>query len=401
MDDKQLAALMTGLESERVERTAPASLDKESKEKINKAICAFANDLPGSGEPGFVFIGVNDDGSCANIGVDDDLLKRLSEFRSTGKILPQPMTSVYAKTLNDCRVAVVEVAPAYQPPVLYDGRCWIRVGPTTREANAEEERRLFEKQQQHMTFDMREVYPHVDMSDLDLSYFKNNYLPKAIAADVLAQNNRTTEHQMRTLRVLSHNNHPNNAAILCFSAVPLYWLPYAYTQFARFDGVEILSQIILDQREVKSSIFHQIEAIESLLSLNITRPMDLSGSRHVVHPNYPLDALKQYLRNAVMHRDYESPAPIRIHWFSDRIEIISPGELYGSANIAKRHTSYRNPVIAEALRVAGLVEHFGLGIPLAEEAMGENGNPPPEYDIDGGHFRVVLRPAQQTAAREH
>ena len=398
MDDATLAALL-GRESERVELTAAA----KDAAKVGKAICAFANDIAGSGEPGYVVVGANDDGSCANITVDDELLKRLSEFRNDGKILPQPIISVVAKTLNGCQVAVIEVTPAYHPPVRYEKRCWIRVGPTTREATADEERKLSERQRAgNLTFDQREVHPQATINDLDLPCFDNDYLPKAVSADVLEENNRTTEHQMRALRFLSRNDIPNNAAVLCFSAAPCDWVSCAYIQFIRFDGGELISPI-LHQEEFSENLFSQIEQVEKLLALNITKPMDISGPRHVVYPNYPLDALKQYMRNAIMHRDYEYPAPIKVRWFGDRVEIINPGGLYGrtDANIPEGFTAYRNPVIAEALKAAGFVERFGYGIPFAENAMKRNGNPPPEYSVAEGLFRVTLRPAQQTAAREH
>ena len=397
MDDATLAALL-GRESERVELTAAA----KDAAKVGKAICAFANDIAGSGEPGYVVVGANDDGSCANITVDDELLKRLSEFRNDGKILPQPIISVTAKVLNGCQVAAVEVAPAYSPPVRYNGRCWIRVGPTTREATADEERKLSEKRREgDLTFDQREVRPHVAITSLDMRYFDVEYLPKAVAPEVLAQNNRTTEDQMRGLRFLSDGGKPNYACLLCFGSDPRHWLPCPYIQFVRFGGEEMVGSPVQNQKAINGNIFHQIEMAESLLSINISEPMDLSGSRHVVTSDYPLEALKQYIRNAVMHRDYEAATPIRVYWFSDRIEITNPGELYGSASITKGLTGYRNPVIAEALKAADFVERFGYGIPLAERAMKRNGNPPPEYEIGHGHFRVTLRPAQQTAAREH
>ena len=387
-----MAALL-GRESERVELTAAA----KDAAKVGKAICAFANDIAGSGEPGYVVVGANDDGSCANITVDDELLKRLSEFRNDGKILPQPIISVTAKVLNGCQVAAVEVAPAYSPPVRYNGRCWIRVGPTTREATADEERKLSEKRREgDLTFDQREVRPLASIDDLDLSIFEREYLPAAIAPEILAQNERTTEHQMRALRFLSQDGNPNYAAMLCFTNNPHLWVPCAYIQLARFDGVEFLPQILLDQKEMKSGIFHQTKAAEHLLAINITTPMDISGPRHVVYPDYPLEALKQYIRNAVMHRDYEFHAPIKVHWFTDRVEIANPGALYGlaDASIPKGFTAYRNPIIAEAMRAVGIVEHFGYGIPVAEQAMKDNGNPPPEYDIGNGYFRVTLRPAK-------
>lgn len=73
MEDQQLEALMNDLESDHVERKASLA----DKEKICEAICAFANDLPNHKQPGVLFIGVNDNGTCANLTIDDKLLLTL------------------------------------------------------------------------------------------------------------------------------------------------------------------------------------------------------------------------------------------------------------------------------------------------------------------------------------
>ena len=179
-------------------------------------------------------------------------------------------------------------------------------------------------------------------------------------------------------------------------------LPHAYIEFVRFCGADTASPVLV-REEIRGNVFRQIEQAETFADLNILRPMVIGGARHVVYPNYSLGALRQFIRNAVMHRDYELPAPIKVHWFDDRVEIISPGGVYGraDANIPEGFTAYHNPAIAESLNAAKIAQRFGFGIPFAEKAMKDNGNPPPEYDIDNGHFRVTLRPAKLPAAREH
>ena len=95
MDDSQLETLLKDIESDRVERKAAIS----DKGKLRQAICAFANDLPNYQQPGVLFIGVNDDGSCANLSITDQLLQTLSDMRSDGNILPFPGITVQKRTL--------------------------------------------------------------------------------------------------------------------------------------------------------------------------------------------------------------------------------------------------------------------------------------------------------------
>jgi len=101
-------------------------------------------------------------------------------------------------------------------------------------------------------------------------------------------------------------------------------------------------------------------------------------------PNYPEAALRELLMNAVMHRNYASHSPIRFYVFADHIEIQNPGGLYGEATQANFPTrsSYRNPVIAEALKSLGYVNRFGYGVQRAQALLAENGNPPAEFDFD-------------------
>jgi ATP-dependent DNA helicase RecG len=112
--------------------------------------------------------------------------------------------------------------------------------------------------------------------------------------------------------------------------------------------------------------------------------------------DYPVVAVKELLMNAVVHRSYETSAPIRFYWFSDRIEIQNPGGLYGEATPENfpRQNTYRNPVLAEAMKVLGYVNKFGRGVLRAREALAENGSPPPEFGFEPHYFLATIRRAE-------
>jgi ATP-dependent DNA helicase RecG len=103
--------------------------------------------------------------------------------------------------------------------------------------------------------------------------------------------------------------------------------------------------------------------------------------------------VRELLLNAVMHRDYESTAPVRFYWFADRIELQNPGALYGEATPENfpRQNAYRNPVIAEAMKNLGYVNRYGSGIERAQAALRENGNPAAEFDFESTYFLATLR----------
>jgi ATP-dependent DNA helicase RecG len=394
VDDAELTRLLHEVESDRVERKASIT----DKSGILQAICAFANDLPHHRQPGIVFVGAHDDGSCSHLDIDDELLKTLASMRSDGKIHPFPSLSVQKRQLSGCEMAVVIVQPSDSPPVRLDGRTWIRVGPRRGVATVEEERRLTEKRRfKDQPFDLRPV-TSASLDDLDLDLFQRQYLPSAVAPDILGQNERSLEHQLRALRFTAAEPpyHPTVLGMLVIGRDPRGFLPGAYAQFLRLTGCE-LTDPIRDQKEVSGPLTEMLQRLEETLTINISTASDiLAQPVELRTPDYPLAALQQLVRNAVLHRNYESTnAPVRVYWFEDRIEILNPGGPFGQVNRENFGrpgiADYRNPHLAEAMKNLGFVQRFGVGIQLARKEMQRNGNPPLEFVVEDSYVLATLR----------
>lgn len=394
LTDAELARLMTGLESDLVERTE--SWSSSTAEKVRKNICAFANDLPGNNRPGVFFIGADDGGSCAGIDVSDKLLKDLANLRDDGLLLPRPSVDVQERVIDGCSVAVVIVQPALDPPVRYKGRVWVRVGPTVRQATPADEQRLAERRRAlDAPFDLRPASGS-KLSDLDLNHIERQYLPQAVAADVLEQNQRTLEEQMHSLR-LAREGVPTWGALLAFGRDPQQWLPGAYIQFARHDGIEITDPI-KSQHVLAGQLEDVLRGLNQLLEINIESRVDvISGPSELRYPDYPIEALRQLSYNAIMHRNYEGTnAPSRLRWFSDRVEIESPGGLFGTVtpeSLQQGATDYRNQLVAEIMANLGFAQRFGLGIPLAQRSLLENGNPELSFTVDQSRIQITVESA--------
>ena len=391
--DVELEELMTDLESDLAERKESAA----DGVKIRRKICAFANDLPGNGRQGVILVGVRDDGSCASLPIDDELLNRLGNIRGEGSILPLPSMTVQRRVIKGCEVAVIAVQPSTDTPVRYRGRVWVRVGPSVREGSVEDERRLGERRRAaDLPFDMRPA-GSATMEDLDLRFAREHYLPNAIAPDLLERNARPLEHQLRSLRLVREDR-PTWGAMLAFAEDPQAWVPGAYLQFLRIDGTQITDPI-LDQKQLTGRLDDVLRRLDELLDLNISVRTEVAGViREKRRPDYPSDALRQLAHNAVMHRSYEGTnAPVRICWFSDRVEIVSPGGLYGRItpeNFGTGDTDYRNPLLAEIMNHLGFAQRFGLGVPLARQALADNGNPPPGFGFELTLVTATVRAAQ-------
>lgn len=141
MTEKELQELLSNDESYRIERTVSTG----NMDKFQETICAFANDLPGKRQKGYLLIGVHDDGSISGLKVDDALMKKISGIRSDGNILPLPVMNTEKVSTPDGDVIVVEVTPSFDTPVRYRGRTFVRIGPRRDIASVEEERILIER----------------------------------------------------------------------------------------------------------------------------------------------------------------------------------------------------------------------------------------------------------------
>ncbi len=274
-----------------------------------------------------------------------------------------------------------------------DGRSWVRVGPRRAMATVEEERLLAEKQRaQSRTFDARPC-SDATLDDLDLLRFETEYVPSATSPEIQRQNGRSTDDKLRALRLRSADGHPSNAAILLVGRDPREFFPGAYVQFLRINGPE-LTDPILDQKEIGGTIADQVRQIEEVMRLNIRVGTVIGTGLRQERPDYPWASLQQLVRNALLHRTYEgSTTPIRVYWYQDRIEISNPGGLYGEVTpetIWQNATAYRNPALAEGLKILGVVERFGFGLVKAKQALQANGNPPLEFEFEPNFtlFRV-------------
>ncbi|ARV59899.1 transcriptional regulator [Nostocales cyanobacterium HT-58-2] len=394
MNNEELEVLLSDLESDRVERKASIS----DKGKLCEAICAFANDLPNHQKPGVLFIGVNDNGSCANLHIDDKLLLTLSSLRSDGNILPFPSMIVQKRTIYRCELAVVIVEPSDAPPVRFNGRVCIRVGPRRATATAEEERRLAEKRRsKDLPFDLQSI-AFASLDDLDLDLFRRVYLPSSLAIEVLEENQRSVEQQLTALRFATVEPllKPTILGVLVVGNDPRQFVPCAYIQFLRIDGSE-LTDPIKDQKEISGPLPDLLQMLDETFQAHISVATDITASPvEIRQPDYPIVALQQLARNAVMHRTYEGTnAPVRITWFNDRIEIQNPGGPFGQVNRQNFGqpgiTDYRNPHLAEAMKNLGYVQRFGVGIQLARQQVQKNGNPPLEFVVEDSYVLAMLR----------
>lgn len=191
---------------------------------------------------------------------------------------------------------------------------------------------------------------------------------------------------------------PTVLGVLVLSHRTRDFLPGAYVQFLRIAGRE-LADPVSNEQPIDGTIAEVLRRTdEKLVAHNRTAVDFTSGPRERRTSLYSIPALQQFVRNAILHRNYEaSNAPVRLTWFDDRIEILSPGGPFGAVTVENFGqpgvSDYRNPSLGEALRVLGFVRRLGVGIATARRQLQANGNPPPEFVVNPSYVCVTLRPA--------
>lgn len=394
LSDEAFRQLLSEPESDALERKS--SVSGSVSRTIRETICAFSNDLPGHGKPGYLIIGQEDNGQASGLTVDDTLLRQLADIRYEGQIVPPPVMLVEERRLDRDQFVLISVFPADSPPVRYQGRICVRIGPRRGYADAQEERILNERRRfRDKPFDVQPVHGST-VSDLSTLRFLEDYLPRAVHPEILEQNDRTLEQKLASTKMvrLAEDPVPTVVGMLVLGKTPEDHLPGAYIQFLRIDGHQLHDPVI-DELVISGPVSEIVrraeEKIEAFNSVRV-RFADLAKEERT--PRYPMASVQQFLRNAVLHRNYEGTnAPVRVHFYNDRLEIISPGGPYGQVNARNFGqpgiTDYRNPNLAESMRVLGLIQRFGAGISLAQQQLKLNGNPPAEFK-DLEHLVTVV-----------
>ena len=384
MTTDEIRALLNDIESDRVERT----ISTTNTDKFGQAICAFANDLPDHRMPGYLFLGVDDDGNVKGINVTDELLKNVAAIRTDGNIQPQPSMTVEKVPMPEGDIVMVRVEPSVFPPVRYKGRIWIRIGPRKGVANENDERILLEKRRANVTSFDSSPCMNATIDDLDLQKFKHYYLPKAMTDDEIEEDReagRGVKVQLASFGFFdTQYDCPTNAGMLFFAKNLRRFIPGAYVQYVRFAGKDRAGEILMEH-EFKDNLCTILPELDTFIKTTIAnrRPIPVSALREDPFVDYPDWATRELLMNAICHRDYTSNGPIQFYQYDDRIEIMNHGGLYGRANEQNfpNVNDYRNIVVAEAMKVLGFVNRHSRGVQRVQKDLKANENGEAMYDF--------------------
>jgi ATP-dependent DNA helicase RecG len=350
-------------------------------DKFLKWICGFAN-----AQGGRIFIGKEDDGTVVGLKNSKKLLEDL----------PNKITSILGIV---CDVNLhetadgefIEIVVEPQPnPVNYKGEYHYRTGATKQELKgAALDKFLLGKQGKH--WDSVPVL-NVAVADLKQDTFeffrKQGAKSKRLDDSVLTDGN---EFLLDNLQ-LSENNCLKRAALLLFHPKPEKFVTGAYIKIGYFES----DSDLIFQDEIHGNLFEQVEkTIDLLFTKYIKALISYEGIHRVETYEYPKEAIREALHNAVAHKDYTGATPVQISVYRDKIMIWNYGQLpedWTMDDLLKKHSSRPyNPDIANAFFRIGYIESWGRGMDKMKKQCIEANLPAPEISVKGHDFWIVFR----------
>jgi ATP-dependent DNA helicase RecG len=124
------------------------------------------------------------------------------------------------------------------------------------------------------------------------------------------------------------------------------------------------------------------EVVESIMRNSKVSTLRIGVVQREI-PEFPPNAIREVIVNAVAHRDYLINAPIIVRQYSDRMEVTSPGQFVGGItadNILHHNPTHRNPALVRIMHQLGLVEEIGIGVDRVYEALLRSGKEPPMFE---------------------
>lgn len=346
-----------------------------------KWICGFAN-----AKGGTIFVGKNDKGKIVGLA---NAKRLMEEIPNTVRDVLGIMVDVNLHESKQGEYIEIVVEP-YPNAVNYKGQYYYRSGSTKQELKgAALDRFLLHKKGKRWDGVPIPKVPVEDLKQETFEFFKKRGIKsKRIKEESLADDN---EHLLENLRLIE-NGGLKRAAILLFHRDPEIFVSGAFIKIGHFEEEADL----IFQDEIHGNLFEQVEkTIDLLFTKYIKAIISYEGIHRVETYEYPKEAVREALLNAVAHKDYSGLTPIQIRVYNDRLAIWNEGHLpddWTVNNLLKSHSSRPfNPDISNAFFRSGYVELWGRGISKMTELCIAGGLPKPSYIVDGSDFWVVFR----------
>lgn len=313
-----------------------------------KMVCGLAN-----AKGGQLHIGIDDTGSPKGL---KDASKLLEDIPNKIKDMLGVIPSVEIKKRKGKEILIIDIK-AYDSPISYGGKIYLRSGSTTQALNGSElERFLLKKNNRNWESIADESANLEDIDDSIIEAFKL----KSKERFSIASSEKNKKQLLIRLGLMDKNK-VTRAAVLLFGKDPQKFYPNSFIKVGRFSEDEEPQT----SDEVRGNLFDQAErTMEILKNKYLTAQMRIEGMYRTDELEYPERALREAIVNSIAHKDY-SGTHTHIKIYVDRLVFWNPGELHHDLTIEslkKNHPSHpRNPLIAQKFFYCGLIERWGSG----------------------------------------
>ncbi|MFQ6119683.1 MAG: RNA-binding domain-containing protein [Methanosarcinales archaeon] len=356
--------------------------------RIIEEICAFANTRGGK-----VIVGVSNNGTILGIDIGKDTLEKLTN-KIVGNLDPKIYPDINIVRIENKNIIVIEVNESGSKPHFAFGRAFKRIGKSTVQLSREElEQLILEKHKDKMYFD--DKFCDAKLEEIDEEKVRWFLRKAKFERNLDLDPEAPIKEALERLKLIREEK-LTNAAILMFGKDPQKFFLQSEVRCARFKGIDVTAPFI-DMKVIRGTVYEQIDQAEKFVLNNIKRAAwTVPGKIEREEKwEYPLDAVREAITNAITHRDYFSPAHTQVRIFEDRIEFWNPGGLPEGLTIEKlkvKHESIPiNPLIAKLFFLIKYIEQWGTGTNKMIKQCLEHGLLEPEFEETGSSFIVTFR----------
>lgn len=384
MSEKEIRQLIKQGESQNIELKSSLSL----KNKVGETISAFANT-----EGGTVLIGISDKKEILGVNIGKKTIEDLANFLKWNTD-PEIYPDVKVRQVNGKDIVKIIVKEKDEKPVFFKDRVFQRVGKTNQRISASKIRELAQQQRTKLYWDER-ICERANLEDIDEDKV-NWFLQKATVERSLKFSSDVSVREALERLELARNGRLTNAAVLLFAQNPQKFFLQAETRCGRFKGTRATKPFI-DMKVFGGNIIDQVEAAEKFVLRHTSMAVWVEEDKIEREEKweYPPEAIREAIVNAICHRDYEISSNVQVRIFDDRIEFWGCGSLLNPLTVEdlkKKHRSIlRNPLIGKCFFLIKFIEQWGTGTNDIIDMCIDWELPEPLFEEISGGLVVTLR----------
>lgn len=373
---KKIAEFIVSGESETIE------FKKSFNDETLETIGAFAN-----ARGGIIIVGLTDSGEICGFQVGkktiEDIANQIQDATD-----PRLQPSLSTISLEKKTLVIIQIPIVKGAPVSVRGKYFRRTGKTNQRMSHEEiMQRMIANS--GLSWDAIEE-PTATLDDLNEQQI-DNFIQKVKEKGRKPIPDKISQQEFLRKLEFTRDEIPTRAALLLFGKNPESFFSSAFLKLGRFRS----PTLIVDDREIHGNLFEQLDGAMNWFRERLETEFIITGKpEREVKWEYPLNAIREAVINAICHRDYTGQTHTQIRLYDDQLKIWNEGSLPPSLTPEKlliEHDSIpRNRKIAEAFFYCGLIEQWGSGTLRIVAELQTAGLPRPQFISESNHFRLTL-----------